>query len=105
MSQVKIIILCAAGMSSSLIVNSMREAAEKQGVDIDVHCQPSLNFKDADYSSVNVVLLAPQVRGQAADIKAYLAGYDVAVGDIGMYEYGLVKGDLILKQALSLAKK
>lgn len=106
MSKIKIVILCAAGMSSSLISNSMRENAEKQGIDVDVHCHPSLNFKDEDYSDIDVVLLAPQIRGQASDIKAYLANYkNVAVDSIAMRDYGLIKGDLILKQALDLIKK
>lgn len=101
---IKVVILCAAGMSSSLIVNSIRKAAEAQNVEIEVHCQPSLSFKDQDFSKVDVVLLAPQIRGQAPDIKAYLKDYNVKVGDIGMYEYGLVKGDLILKQVLNMVK-
>lgn len=99
---VRIVILCAAGMSSSLIVKSIAKAAEAQGVEVDVHCQPSLNFKDQDFGAVDVVLLAPQVRGQAADIRKYLAQYNVKIADIGMYEYGLVKGDAILKQVLDL---
>lgn len=102
---VRIVILCAQGMSSSLIKNSVKRAAEAQNLDADVHVQPSLNFKDQNYGEVDVVLLAPQVRGQAPEICEYLKNYDVKVGNIGMYEYGLVKGDVILKQAMDMLKE
>lgn len=74
-------------------------------MEIDIHCQPSLNFKDQDFNAVDVVLLAPQIRGQAADIREYLKGYSVAIGEIGMYEYALAKGDVVLDNILKLAEQ
>lgn len=99
----RVVILCAMGMSSSVIVNAVRKAATAKNVDIDIHCQPSLNFKDEDFNSVDVVLLAPQIRGQAADIRNYLKDYPVKIGEIGMYEYAIAKGDVVLDNILKLA--
>ena len=50
-------------------------------------------------------MLAPQIRGQAADIREYLKGYSVAIGEIGMYEYALAKGDVVLDNILKLAEQ
>ena len=33
----KILLVCAAGMSTSLLVNRMKEAAEKKGVEVEIH--------------------------------------------------------------------
>lgn len=101
----RVVILCAMGMSSSVIVNAVRKAAAARNVEIAIHCQPSLNFKDEDFGAIDVVLLAPQIRGQAGDIKEYLKSYSVAVGEIEMYEYALAKGDAVLSNILKLAGK
>lgn len=101
----RVVILCAMGMSSSVIVNAVRKSAAARDMEIDIHCQPSLNFKDQDFNAVDVVLLAPQICGQAADIREYLKGYSVAIGEIGMYEYALAKGDVVLDNILKLAEQ
>lgn len=101
----RVVILCAMGMSSSVIVNAVRKAANAKNVEIDIHCQPSLNFKDEDFNNIDIVLLAPQIRGQAKDIKDYLKDYNVAIGEIDMLEYALAKGDAVLGNILKLAEK
>jgi len=101
----KVVILCAMGMSSSVIVKAVQKAAAEKGIDIDIHCQASLNFTDQDFNAVDVVLLAPQIRGQAEDVTHHLEGYNVAVGEIGMYEYALAKGDVVLESILKLSEE
>ncbi len=53
--------LCAAGMSTSLLVSRMQEAAQKEGYEAEISAHPisqaAVKAADAD-----VVLLGPQVR-------------------------------------------
>lgn len=95
----KIIILCAAGMSSSLIVKSINKSAEKRGISIDISCHPSMTYKELDYSIVDMILVAPQVRGQISEIQQFVSN-KIPVKQIGMREYGLIKGDEIFDQVL-----
>lgn len=106
MKPIKILVLCGAGMSSGVIVNRMKEAAEKQEIEADIHCHACIHVSvnNIDFSGVDVVLLAPQVRSQEAEVKATLAGTNVAVAEISMMDYGLAKGEAILQQAMTLIK-
>lgn len=98
--KLKIVILCAAGMSSSLIVKSMRDYAKLKNLELDVSCCPSMSFKEMDFKEVDLILVAPQVRGQIPDVKAYVADLNIPVEQIGMREYGLIKGKEILEMSL-----
>ena len=102
MNKVKMIILCAAGMSSGLIVNNIKKDAEKVGVEVDVSCSYSLRFREADYSDVDIVCFAPQVRTQKADVEQYLKeqGLNVSTYLIPPQDYGLARGEKILRAAI-----
>lgn len=56
-----IMLVCSAGMSTSLLVKKMTEAIEKQQVDATVIAVAEVDF-DKYKGNVDVVLLAPQVR-------------------------------------------
>lgn len=100
----KTVILCAVGMSSSVVVKSVRKAAEKKGVEIDIHCQPGLTYRDMDYSQIDVVLLAPQLGGQAPEIIDYFDANDikVPVEKINQLDYALAKGENVLNRIIYL---
>ena len=61
----RIVLCCAAGMSTSMLVNKMQSAAQGRGLTIDIKAVPVAEFErilpDAD-----VVLLGPQVKFEAA---------------------------------------
>lgn len=103
MKKVNVIILCASAMSSSIIVEAMRKAAPAAGVDLTVDCSASLRYRTFDFGSVDIVLIAPQVKGQMEDIRRFAAekGYDkLPFMLIPMREYGLAKGETILQMTL-----
>ena len=103
MRKINAIILCASAMSSGIIVDAMRKAAAAQGVDLNVNCSASLRYRTFDFGSVDIVLVAPQVKGQLEDIRKFAAekGYDkLPFLLIPMREYGLAKGEAILKLML-----
>lgn len=108
MRKVSCVILCASAMSSSIIVDALRKAAPAVDVDLTVSCYASLRYRTFDFSSVDIVLLAPQVKGQLSDIKKFAAekGHpEVPFMVIPMREFGLAKGDAIMKMVLEILDK
>jgi PTS system cellobiose-specific IIB component len=99
MRKVKVVILCAAAMSSAFIVESMAEKAPQMDIDLDAECYASLRYRYYDYSKADFVLLAPQVKGQKEDVEKFIRekGFTVPVAVIPMRDYGLMRGDNILQ--------
>ena len=102
----KIMLVCAAGMSTSLLVTKMEAAAKEQGVEVKIFALP---FSDAPrvLEEVDVILLGPQVRFQKAQIEKAIADQklDLAVAVIDMKDYGMMNGKAVYQTALNLMKK
>lgn len=96
---VKILLVCSAGMSTSLMVNKMKDAAAKKGVEAEIwavaDAEASENIKKAD-----VMLLGPQVRFLEKKMKDVAGSKPVAV--IDMMAYGTMNGEKVLEQGLKL---
>jgi len=96
----KILLVCSAGMSTSLLVTKMQEVAKEQGVEAEIwavgEAEASSNWEKAD-----VLLLGPQVRFLEGKIKDMVGG-KIPVDVIDMRAYGTMDGKTVLKQALDL---
>ena len=44
-----IVLCCAAGMSTSMLVQRMKDAAQKKGVEVDIKAVPVAEFNMMDY--------------------------------------------------------
>ena len=94
-----IVLLCAAGMSTSLLVSKMQQAAEEEGYEVKIEAHPvasaSTLIPDAD-----AILLGPQVR---FNLKKLQEEYpDKKIAAIEMMDYGMVNGKAVLKLAKDL---
>ena len=59
----QIMLVCAAGMSTSLMVSKMEKAAQDQGLDAHIFAVPVPEAKEyLQNNAVDVLLLGPQVR-------------------------------------------
>lgn len=65
----RIVLFCAGGMSTSLIVNRMRAAASLEEYSIDAYGFGELDDKGKD---ANVILLGPQVRYAINNVKKHI---------------------------------
>src|SRR5699024_12548719 len=103
MSKKTIMLVCSAGMSTSLLVTKMQKAAEAQGIDTDIF---AVSASEADNSleqkDVNVLLLGPQVRFMKGQFEQKLADKGIPLEVINMSDYGMMNGENVLKQALTL---
>ncbi|MBE6128902.1 MAG: PTS sugar transporter subunit IIB [Erysipelotrichaceae bacterium] len=94
----KITLFCSAGMSTSLLVNKMKEEAQKKGADYEIAAY-SLNEVDLYGPQADVILVGPQVRFALEKLKKQFP--DKPIDAIDMRSYGLMDG----KAAIALAEK
>lgn len=97
----KILLVCAAGMSTSLLVNRMNDAAKKEGIEVEIEAHPVgevMKYGDA----ADVILLGPQVRYELKKVKKEFSNKPVEI--INMQDYGMMKGENVLKTAINLLK-
>lgn len=91
----RIILFCAAGMSTSLLVTRMRKAAEEQNFECYIEAfsisKTAEASKDAD-----VILLGPQVRYELNNLRKRVS---VPIDAIDMRAYGMIDGKAVLEQA------
>ena len=93
----KITLFCSAGMSTSLLVNKMREEAQKKGEDYEINAY-SLNELDKG-ADADAILLGPQVRFALDKVKSTYP--EKPIDFIDMRVYGMMDG----KGALEIAEK
>ncbi len=91
-----IVLICAAGMSTSLLVKRMEKAAEETGYECKIAAYPA-----ADASNVipgaDIVMLGPQVKYMLAKWKKEYP--EKIIEAIDVRTYGMVDGAKALEQA------
>ena len=97
----KIKLFCAAGMSTSLLVNKMREAAKKRGLETHIDAYPEGTI-DQETDDCDIALLGPQVRFMLDKSKEICNPKGVPVDVIAMQDYGMMNGEKVLDSALAL---
>ena len=97
----KIRLFCAGGMSTSLLVQKIEGAAKQEGVDIDIIAYGVSSIDRHIDSSLDCVLIGPQIGYQKAQVKEICDQYGVPMEVIPMADYGMVNG----KNVWALAKK
>ena len=97
----KVLLICAAGMSTSLLVNNMRNFAEESDV---VNAEPVSELERVidDY---DVILLGPQIRFKLDEVKKTAAEHGKPADVIDMRVYGMMNGEAAMKQARELLGK
>lgn len=95
----KILLVCNAGMSTSMLVAKMKKAAEAKGADVSIEAK-SLSEAKAEISVADIVLLGPQIRYELDNVKK-VAG-SVPVEAIDMRDYGMMNGEKVLSHAMEV---
>lgn len=99
MTKVNILLACAGGMSSSLLVTKMQKAAQAQGVDAEINAI-AINGVETQLAKYqpDVILIGPQVSYAVAKLQAAVS---VPVQVIDMRDYGTMNGENVLATALA----
>ncbi len=95
-----IYLVCNAGMSTSILVKKMQEAAKKENIDANIEAF-SVEVLDQKADEADVVLLGPQIRHMKGDVEKVVAG-KCPVDVIDMRDYGMIRGDKVLAKAMKM---
>lgn len=98
-----ILLCCAAGMSTSLLVTKMEQAAKQKGIEVKILAVSEDSVSDY-IDQIDVLLLGPQVRYKLNYFQKEYADKNVAIDLISPTDYGLFNGEKVLNQALNLVK-
>jgi len=97
----KILLLCSAGMSTSIVVKKMKEAADKKGIEAKIEAHGLEQFHDK-LGEFDIFLLGPQVRFKQGEFQKVADSVNKKVEVINSIDYGMMKGDKILDHAITL---
>lgn len=95
----KVLLICSAGMSTSLLVNNMMKFADP-GDAVDALPFGELEAKVTEY---DVILLGPQIRFKLKDVEKVTTAHGKPVEVIDMRVYGAMDGKSAMDQARRLA--
>jgi PTS system cellobiose-specific IIB component len=102
MARYKVLLVCAAGMSSSLLEAAAIEAAKKRGHELDIHAisAPRVGIYDFASNPLDMVLVAPQVRYKQKSVRQLAEPLGIVVDVIDSVTYGMVDGDKLFDQIM-----
>ncbi|SDZ65719.1 PTS system, cellobiose-specific IIB component [Evansella caseinilytica] len=96
-----IVLVCAAGMSTSLLVSKMKEAAKNSPEKITINATAGSDLaKFAD--EMQVLLLGPQVSYMKSKYESEFGSKGIPVEVINSVDYGMMHGEKVLERALEL---
>ena len=96
---VRILLVCSAGMSTSLMVNKMKAAAEQKGIEAKIWAVADAEAA-GESGEADIMMLGPQIRFQEKKMKGIAGDKPVVV--IDMKAYGMMNGAAVLDKALSV---
>jgi cellobiose PTS system EIIB component len=99
-----ILLCCAAGMSTSLLVTKMEAYAKDQGLDAKIWAVGASEVSN-HIDNADVLLLGPQVRYMLPNMKKIGADKGIPVDAINPVHYGMCNGPEVVKFAQNLIKK
>lgn len=97
-----ILLVCSAGMSTSLLVKKMNEAAAEKGVEVTIWAVGDAESAE-EVKRADIILLGPQVRYLEKKMNERVK-HEKPVIVIDMMAYGTMNGAKVLEQALEKLK-
>lgn len=92
----KIVLLCSNGMSTSMMVAKMKEAASQSGYECSIAAYALADAKNVA-ADADCILIGPQVKHKLTQVQTDCPG--VPVAPIEMKDYGMMNGAAVLKTA------
>lgn len=94
----KIVLACAGGMSTGMLVKKMLQAAKEKGLDVDISAC-AVTELERHTEGCSVILLGPQVSYQKDRVAETFPSIPVVV--IDMMDYGMMNGEKVLSDVLA----
>lgn len=96
-----IMLVCSAGMSTSLLVVKMEEAAKLMDLEVKIFAVSEAEARN-HFENISCLLLGPQVRYLKKKLEKTLAPTGIPVEVINSMHYGTLNGKAVLEAALQL---
>ena len=91
----KILLICANGLSTSILMNKMQKWGKEKDIELEVRAVPMSEYLNV-YKNFDCILIGPQISYQYNEIKAN--AIDVPVEKISSMDYGMSNVENIMKQ-------
>lgn len=98
---IRVLIVCSWGMSTSLLVDSMLEAAAIMQYAVSVEALSAGEYM-GQIDTCDIVLIAPQIRHLRKSIEKLAASAGKPVALIEPFHYATMNGKAVLEQVLHL---
>lgn len=98
---IRVLIVCSWGMSTSLLVESMLEAAEQLAFELQIEALSAGEYA-ARVEECDVVLIAPQIRHLRKSIEKLAASVAKPVALIEPFHYATMNGQAVLEQVVRM---
>ena len=96
-----ITLICAAGLSTSMLMEKMKAYAASHHLDVQVEAMPEGKFENCGRHT-DILLLGPQVGYLREDMETRYRPAGMKVAVIDMMDYGMMDGGAVLSKALRL---
>jgi len=103
----RVIMVCAGGLSSSLVETHVRQAAQTSGVALELRSMSVFELENIEFAAaaVDVILVAPQVRFLRRSIERRVEPLGIAVLPIEPMDFGMADGEAILSKLLAATRR
>lgn len=105
--KIRVLMVCAIGMSSSLIEQKTTKVAEEAGVPFEIQAidVPEVGRWNFEEDPVDIVLIAPQARFKKRSVDQAASPHGIIVENIDSVAYGMIDGEKIFEQIMNAIKE
>ncbi|MBP1969234.1 PTS system cellobiose-specific IIB component [Virgibacillus natechei] len=97
----RILLACASGMSTSILVRKMEEAAEEKGIEAEIWAVAQ-DKAPSEMERADVLLIGPQMRFMKKKYSKVAEEVGIPLDVIDPVAYGRADGEAVLNKAIEL---
>ena len=101
---IEIVLICAAGLSTSMLMDEMKEAALGYDEQIEINAIPEGKLGGLSYVP-DLILLGPQISYRLNDIKSKYEPKGCKVDVVSYADYGMMNGKAVLEKGIKTINK
>ncbi|WP_407894486.1 PTS sugar transporter subunit IIB [Lacticaseibacillus sp. N501-2] len=99
----KILLMCAGGMSTSILAKHMQQASTALGRQDVIVARPAADIRNRLLKEApDVLLIGPQIRFMLSQIESAAEGFDLPMTVMPNHDYGTMNGEAMMALAISL---
>lgn len=99
----KILLMCAGGMSTSILAKHMQQASLALGRQDVIVARPATDIRNRLLKEApDVLLIGPQIRFMLSQIESAAEGFDLPMTVMPNHDYGTMNGEAMMTLAISL---